>query len=252
MLKEARFTRIVFFTTLAGIAAYAGSLIVFLANNVRLDTTVNDALIVSGARPGVFGSAYLLQGLAFLLWALVPVSVSQRFREDAPGISQLTAIVGGFGFVWRALADLAKAGSMEFLGQVYRTGDASLQLFAEQLATWAQLWTFGAVWELLGNGIAFGIFTLLTGLLLLATDRRILGWTVFSFGVLIASSWIGTATFYVLGLRAGLQWIGAPGYVTLVIAPLWLGWLAWHVQQQPNTEIEITTQPSEAVPEPAT
>lgn len=251
MLKNTSFARIVFFSTLLGVASYAGSLAVFLLNSIGLDTTVREALFIAGARPGLFGIAYLLQGMAFLLWALVPISVGQRYREHAPGFSQLAAIAGSFGFIWRAVAEFAKAGSMEFLGQVYRTGDPTLQLFAEQLATWTQLWTFGAIWELVGNGFALGVFTAIAGLLFVAAGRSSLGGITTFVGSVIAISWIGTAVYYLLGLRAGLQWIGAPGYATLVIAPVWLAWIAWYVQRAPQDRVVPAAKSGEAVPEPA-
>ncbi|MBI5828003.1 MAG: hypothetical protein HZB20_00305, partial [Chloroflexi bacterium] len=178
-------------------------------------------------RPGLWGIGYLLQALAFLLWALVPVSVGLSYKTAAPGLSQLAMVVGGFGFAWRALADFARAGSMEFLGQLYTSSDPAARAVAEQLAAWAQLWTFGAVWEIAGNGLAFGVFLALAGLILVAARRRNLGWAVTFLGGLAAISLIGTAFYYVAGIRTALDIISLPGIIALAAAPLWLAWLAW-------------------------
>jgi hypothetical protein len=161
------------------------------------------------------------------MWALVPQSMSQKYRNAAPGLSQFVGLVGGFGFAWRALTDFARAGSIEYLGQLYASTDPALKTLAEQIAAWSQLWTFGAVWEFMGNGLAFGVFPFVVGLMLVAAKRRNLGWAVALLGGLAGLSFIGSAIYYVAGIRTGLDFIVIPGLVAAGSAPFWLTWFAW-------------------------
>lgn len=234
MLSSLRFSRIVFVASIVAAAAYVAAYALWLSAGATLSISVRASLQLAVERPGLWGIGYLLQAFAFLLWALVPVAVGQAFRSHAPGVSQLAAVVGVFGFAWRALADFARAGSMEYLGQLYAAGDPPLRAAAERAAAWAQLWTFGGVWEIFSNGLAFGVFAFLTGLLLVASKRRNLGWGVSLLGGLAAISLIGTAVYYVLGLRIALNVISLPGLAALAAAPLWLGWFAWLADRQPS------------------
>lgn len=227
MLASLKFTRIVFIASIVAALVYIAAYALWLSAGVTLSISTRAALQLAVARPGLWGIGYLLQAFAFLLWALVPVAVGQSFRNNAPGISQLAIVVGGFGFAWRALADFARAGSMEYLGQVYASNDPAVRAMAENFATWAQLWTFGAVWEIVGNGLAFGGFAFLVGLLLVTARRRNLGWTVALIGGLAAISLIGTGFYYISGIRTALNIISLPGIAALVTAPLWLAWFAW-------------------------
>lgn len=227
MLSSLRFSRIAFVSSILAVAAYIAAYALWLSAGVTLSISIHASLVLAAQRPGLWGIGYLLQALAFLLWALVPVSVGQSYKAAAPGLSQLAMVVGGFGFAWRAVADFARAGSMEFLGQLYTSSDPAARAVAEQLAAWAQLWTFGAVWEIVGNGLAFGVFLALAGLILVAARRRNLGWVVTFLGGLAAISLIGTAFYYVAGIRTALDIISLPGIIALAAAPLWLAWLAW-------------------------
>lgn len=227
MLTSLRFSRIVFISSLLAASAYIGGYVLWVSAGATLGMSVRASLELAVERPGLWGLGYLLQATAFLLWALVPVSVGQGYKNASPGIAQLSAVVGGFGFAWRALADFARAGSMEFLGRMYGAGDDASRLIAEQLANWSQLWTFGAAWEIFGNGLAFGAFAFLVGLLLVASGKRNLGWVVALLGGLATISLIGTAAYYVAGIRTALDVISLPGLVALFTAPLWLGWFAW-------------------------
>ena len=232
MLSSLRFSRIVFIAAIAAAILYVASYALWLSAGVTLDTGTHAALELAAGRPGLWGIGYLLQAFAFLLWALVPIAVGQTYRSHAPGIAQFTMIVGGFGFAWRSLADFARAGSMEYLGQLYAANDPATRLFAEQMAKWAQLWTFGAEWEIVGNGLAFGVFAFCAGLLFVTAGRRTLGWAVALLGGLAAISLIGTAIYYVAGIRTAVDIISAPGLVALVTAPLWLAWFAWLADKQ--------------------
>ena len=232
MLSSLKFTRIVFIASIVAAVAYIASYTLWLTAGVTLSITTREALELAVARPGLWGIGYLLQAFAFLLWALVPVAVGQSYRANAPGIGQLAIIVGGFGFAWRALADFARAGSMEYLGQLYASNDPAVRVMTENFATWAQLWTFGAVWEIVGNGMALGAFPFLAGLLIVTSRRRNLGWAVALIGGLAAISLVGTAIYYVAGIRTALNIISLPGLVALATAPLWLAWFAWLADRQ--------------------
>ncbi|MEK7276424.1 MAG: hypothetical protein AAB427_03670, partial [Chloroflexota bacterium] len=78
-----------------------------------------------------------------------------------------------------------------------------------------------------GNGLAFGVFAFCVGLLIVTAGRRTLGWAVALLGGLAAISLIGTAIYYVAGIRTAVGIISAPGIVALATAPLWLAWFAW-------------------------
>ena len=226
MLASLRFSRIVFISALLAAAAFAASYGLWLSAGATLSISIRATLELAAARPGLWGIGYLLQAFAFSLWGLAPFSISNKFRNTAPGLSQFVVIVGGFGFAWRALTDFARAGSLEFLGQLYAANDPALKTLAEQMAAWTQLWTFGGVWELVGNGLAFGAFPFTVGLLLVAARRRNLGWAVALLGGFSTLSYFGSAIYYVAGIRTGLDVILIPGLLALATAPLWLIWFA--------------------------
>jgi len=248
MLASLKFSRIVFIASVIAAIAYVASYTLWLSGGVTLSISTRAALQLAAERPGLWGIGFLLQAFAALLWALVPVAVGQHFRDRAPGLSQLAILVGSFGFAWRALADFARAGSMEYLGQLYATNDPTARAIAEQMAAWAQLWTFGGVWELMGNGLAFGGFAFLVGLLLVAARRRNLGWTIALIGGIAAISLIGTAIYYIAGIRTALNVISLPGLVALATAPLWLAWLAWMVDQPFNASFDYARGKQTAPP----
>ena len=227
MLASLRFSRIVLIASIVASIIFITSYALWLSAGATLNISIKAALELAARRPGLWGIGYFLQAFAFLLWALVPVAVSQKFRTSAPGLSQLTLIIGGFGFAWRALAEFARAGSMEYLGQLYAVNDPASQVFAQQMAAWSQLWTFGAVWEIVGNGLAFGAFVFLVGLMLVASHRKNIGWAVALLGGFAALSLIGTAIYYIAGIRTLLNIISLPGLVAIFTAPLWLVALAW-------------------------
>lgn len=236
MLASLRFSRIVFIASIAAAAAFTAAYILWFTGGITLSISIPGSLRLATQRPGLWGIGYLLQAFAFILWGLVPVATGQKFRAIAPGLSQLAVIVGGFGFAWRALTDFARAGSMEYLGQLYTANDPALRALAEQMAYWAQLWTFGAVWELMGNGLAFGAFPFVTGLLLVAARRRYLGWSVALAGGLATISFVGSAIYYLAGIRTGLPVIIVPGLAVLATAPLWLAWFAWVADRDASSE----------------
>lgn len=227
MLASLRFSRIVFLTSIAAAIAFTAAYILWFTAGVTLSISIRASLLIAAQRPGLWGIGYLLQAFAFILWGLVPVAIGQKYRNVAPGLSQLVVVVGGFGFAWRALTDFARAGSMEYLGQLYAADDSAIRALAEQMATWAQLWTFGAVWEFVGNGLALGAFPFVAGLLLVAARRQTLGWGIALAGGLAAISFVGSAIYYLAGIRTGLPLIIIPGLVSLATTPLWLTWLAW-------------------------
>lgn len=227
MLASLRFSRIVFIASITASIAYIASYVLWINAGVTLSISIRASLMLAAQRPGLWGIGYLLQAVAFILWALAPAAISHKFRAAAPGLSQVVVIVGGFGFAWRALTDFARAGSMEYLGQMWASNDPLLRALAEQMAAWTQLWTFGAVWEFMGNGLAFGAFPFVVGLLLVAAGQRYLGWGIALIGGLSAISFFGTAVYYISGIRAGIDVILTPGIVVLVAAPLWLAWFAW-------------------------
>ncbi len=227
MLASLRFSRIVFLASLAAAASFTAAYILWFTAGVTLSISIRASLLLATQRPGLWGIGYLLQAFAFILWGLAPVAIGQKFRSLAPGLSQLVVIVGGFGFAWRALTDFARAGSMEYLGQLYTASDPAIRTLAEQMAAWAQLWTFGAVWEFVGNGLAFGAFPFVVGLLLVAARRRTLGWSIALLGGLSALSFVGSAIYYLAGIHAGLPVIVVPGLVALATSPLWITWFTW-------------------------
>ncbi len=227
MLASLRFSRIVFVASILAAIAFIATFILWASAGATLDIRIRDTLQLAAQRPGLWGIGYLLHACAFILWGLIPVAVGQRFHNTAPGLGQLVMIVGGFGFGWRALTDFARAGSIEYLGQLYAANDPALKTLAEQMAMWTQLYTFGGVWELLGNGLAFGAFPFLVGLLLVAAHRRTLGWGVALLGGLVALSFIGSAIYYVAGIRIALGFIITPGIIAFASAPLWLIGFAW-------------------------
>jgi hypothetical protein len=237
MLASLKFSRIVFIAAIVAGVLYFASYTLWLSGGVTLSISTRAALQLAAERPGLWGLGFLLQAFACLLWALVPVAIGGHFRDRAPGLSQLTLLVGGFGFAWRALADFARAGSMEYLGQLYATNDPTARAIAEQMASWAQLWTFGGVWELVSNGLAFGGFAFLVGLLLAAARRRNLGWTIALLGGIAAISLIGTAIYYIAGIRTALNVISLPGLIALAAAPLWLAWFAWLADRPPTASV---------------
>jgi hypothetical protein len=161
-----------------------------------------------------------------MLWALAPIAIGQKYRDSAPGLSQLTIIAGSFGFAWRTMTDFARAGSIEYFGHLYATNDPVTQALAERLTTWTQLWTFGAVWEYAGDSIAFGLFAFLVGLLIVSTHKNY-GWIVTLCGGLAALSLIGTSVYYIAGIRTGLNIISIPGFIAIFTAPIWIAWFAW-------------------------
>ena len=253
MLASLKFSRIVFIAAVAAAVPYLASYALWFSAGATLNISIRAALQLAAERPGLWGIGFLLQALACLLWALVPFAVGQRFRSNAAGLSQLTIIVGGFGFAWRALADFARAGSMEFLGQLYASTDPATRILVEHMATWAQIWVFGGVWELVSNGLAFGGLAFLVGLLLVASRRRHLGWAVAFIGGIVSLSLIGTAIYFIAGIRTALNVILMPGLVALSTAPLWLAWFAW-LADQPTLPFEphpSTTRRGEA-PRPST
>lgn len=211
---------------LAGLC-FVATYVLWFSAGVTLSISIRATLELAAQRPGLFGLGYLLQAFAFILWGLIPNGMGQKYKNIAPGLAQLVGAVGGFGFAWRALTDFARAGSIEYLGQLFASTDPALKTMAEQFAAWAQLWTFGAVWEFMGNGLAFGVFPFVVGLLLVAAHRRNLGWGVALIGGLSALSFIGSAIYYIAGIRTGLEYILIPGLVTLGASPLWLIWFAW-------------------------
>jgi hypothetical protein len=227
MLASLKFSRIVFVASIAASIAYIASYALWINAGVTLSISIHATLQMAAERPGLWGIGYLLQAVAFILWALAPVAIGNKFRATAPGLSQFVVVVGGFGFAWRALTDFARAGSMEYLGQMYASNDPLLRALAEQMAAWTQLWTFGAVWEFMGNGLAFGAFPFVVGLLFVAARKRNLGWGIALLGGLAAISFVGTAIYYLTGIRAGIDLILTPGIIALVTAPLWLAWFAW-------------------------
>ncbi len=227
MLASLRFSRIVFVAALLGSLSFIATYVLWFSAGATLSISIRATLELAAQRPGLWGIGYLLQAFAFILWVLVPFTISQKYRAVAPGLSQFAVIVGGFGFAWRALTDFARAGSIEYLGQLYTSTDPAIRTLAEQIAAWAQLWTFGAVWEFMGNGLAFGIFPFAIGLMLVAARRRTLGWIIALLGGLAGLSFIGSAVYYIAGIRTGLNLILIPGFVGLMTAPLWLIWFAW-------------------------
>jgi hypothetical protein len=227
MLASLRFSRIVLVAATLAALTYLATFVLWFSAGATLSITVRATLELATQRPGLWGIGYILQAFAFILWILVPFSISQKYRAAAPGISQLAVIVGGFGFAWRALTDFARAGSIEYLGQLYASSDPAMRIMAEQMASWTQLWTFGAVWEFMGNGIAFGIFPFTIGLILVAARQRTLGWILALLGGLAGLSFIGGAVYYVAGIRTGLNIILVPGFLALATGPLWLLWFAW-------------------------
>jgi hypothetical protein len=226
MLAALRFSRIVFVAALLAAACFAAAYGLWFSAGATLSISIRASLELAAQRPGVWGIGYLLQAFAFILWSLVPFALGHKFRATAPGLSLFAIIVGGFGFAWRALTEFARAGSMEYLGQLYAAPDPALKTLAEQMAVWTQLWTFGGVWELIGNGLAFGTFPFVVGLLLVAAKRRYLGWAVALLGGLATLSFFGAAIYYVARVSTGLEVIVAPGIVSLMLAPLWLAALA--------------------------
>ena len=227
MLASLRFSRIVLVSSIAAAIAFIATYALWFSAGATLSISIRATLELAAQRPGLWGIGYLLQAFAFVLWGLAPFAIGQKYRETAPGLSQFVVIVGGFGFAWRALTDFARAGSVEYLGQLYTASDPMLKTLAEQMAAWSQLWTFGAVWEFMGNGLAFGAFPFVVGLLLVAARRRHLGWGVALLGGLATLSFVGAAIYYIAGIRAGLDLIIAPGLIALGSAPLWLAWFAW-------------------------
>jgi hypothetical protein len=151
MLASLRFSRIVLVAAILAALTYLATFVLWFSAGATLSITVRATLELATQRPGLWGLGYILQAFAFILWILVPFSISQKYRAAAPGISQLAVIMGGFGFAWRALTDFARAGSIEYLGQLYASSDPAMRIMAEQMASWTQLWTFGAVWEFMGN-----------------------------------------------------------------------------------------------------
>lgn len=227
MLASLRYSRIVLVAAILAALCFVATYALWFSAGVTLSISIRATLELAAQRPGLFGLGYLLQAFAFILWGLIPSGMSQKYKTVAPGLAQLVGAVGGFGFAWRALTDFARAGSIEYLGQLFASSDPALKTMAEQFAAWAQLWTFGAVWEFIGNGLAFGIFPFVVGLLLVAAHRRNLGWVVALVGGLSALSFVGSAIYYVAGIRTGIEYILIPGLVTLGAAPLWLAWFAW-------------------------
>lgn len=227
MLASLRYSRIALIASIFAALSFLSAYALWFSAGVTLSISIRATLELATQRPGLFGIGYLLQAVAFILWALVPQSMGQKYRHAAPGLSQFVGLVGGFGFAWRALTDFARAGSIEYLGQLYAATDPALKTLAEQIAAWAQLWTFGAVWEFMGNGLAFGVFPFVVGLMLVAAKRRNLGWAIALLGGLAALSFIGSAIYYVAGIRIGLNFIVIPGLIAAGTSPLWLVWFAW-------------------------
>ena len=234
MLASLRFSRIVLIAAVLAALSFLGTYALWLSAGVTLSISIPATLELAAQRPGLFGLGYLLQAFAFILWGLLPSAISQKYRSAAPGLAQLVGIVGGFGFAWRALTDFARAGSIEYLGQLFASTDPALKTLAEQMAAWSQLWTFGAVWEFMGNGLAFGAFPFIVGLLLVAAHWRNRGWAVALAGGLAALSFVGSAIYYVAGIRTGLDMIVIPGLAALGTAPLWLAWFAWLADREPR------------------
>lgn len=233
-VKTLRFSQIALILALPAGLAYYAAFLLLMVNGIGIGTTISEALSVASEHPGIFGLAYLLQGLSFLVWALIPVAFARKFQEYAPGVAPLVTLAGGFGFVWRALSDLAKAGSMEYLGQVYAMGDLNDRIFVAHFANWTQLWTFGALWEFLSNGLALGIFPLLAGLLFAVAQqdaqdwRPKLGWGITIGGGVVTLSLLGTTFFYVTGVANIISRLTAlPSALVLGLAPVVLGGLAW-------------------------
>jgi hypothetical protein len=227
MLASLRFSRIVLVAAILAALSFLATYVLWFSAGATLSITIRATLELATQRPGLWGLGYILQAFAFIFWILIPFSVSQKYSTAAPALSQLAVIVGGFGFAWRALTDFARAGSVEYLGQMYASSDPAIRTIAEQMASWTQLWTFGAVWEFVGNGIAFGVFPFLVGLILVAAKQRNLGWVVALLGGLGGLSFIGGAVYYIAGIRTGLNIILVPGFIALAAAPLWLAWFAW-------------------------
>jgi hypothetical protein len=238
MLASLRYSRIVLIAAILAALSFAGTYVLWFTSGVTLSISIRATLEMAAQRPGLFGLGYLMQALAFILWGLLPGAISQKYRPAAPGLAQLVSVVGGFGFAWRALTDFARAGSIEYLGQLFASADPALKTLAEQMAAWAQLWTFGAVWEFMGNGLALGIFPFVVGLLLVAARRRTLGWIVTLLGGLAALSFVGSAVYYVAGIRTGLDLVVLPGLATLGAAPFWLAWFAWLCDRGPAPAVE--------------
>lgn len=226
-LATIRFSQLALVAAIIALLLYYGAFAILFANGVTVNISLQAALELASRFRGLFGLSYLMQGLAFLLWALVAVAWGQVFRRYAPGVALLAAVVGAAGFVWRALSDLARAGSMEYLGQLYGVENSTGQLFAEFMGAWTQLWTFGAIWELLSNALALGAFLCLAGLLLVAGQARVLGWIMTFLGGVVGLSFLASAVYYILGVSAGLLYISAPGTAAVAIGPLVLVLLAW-------------------------
>jgi hypothetical protein len=226
MFSNLHFSRIVFFSSILAAIAYIASYILWFNSGITLNISIKSTLELAAQRPGLWGIGYFLQATAFLLWALTPIEIGQKYRNSAPGLSQLTLIAGSFGFAWRAMTDFARAGSIEYFGQLYASNDPTMRSLAERLAAWTQLWTFGAVWEIIGNSIAFGVFAFLVGLLIVSRHKNY-GWAVTLLGGLAALSLIGTSVYYIVGIRTGLNIISIPGFIAIFTAPLWIAWFAW-------------------------
>jgi hypothetical protein len=226
MFSNLHFSRIVFYASILAAIAYVGAYALWYSAGITLDISIKSTLALAAQRPGLWGIGYFLQATAFLLWALAPIEIGQKYRDSAPGLSQLTMIAGSFGFAWRAMTDFARAGSVEYFGQLYASNDAATRALAEQLTTWTQLWTFGAVWEIAGNSIAFGVFAFLMGLLLVSAHKNY-GWAIALLGGLAALSLMGTGVYYIAGIRTGLTIISIPGFAAIFTAPLWIAWFTW-------------------------
>ncbi len=105
MFSNLHFSRIVFFSSILAAISYITSYILWFNAGITLNISIKSTLELAAQRPGLWGIGYFLQATAFLLWALTPIEIGQKYRQSAPGLIQLTMIAGVFGFAWRAIRE---------------------------------------------------------------------------------------------------------------------------------------------------
>jgi hypothetical protein len=206
-VRDVSLSQVAWFGSLVGGAAFYGSLGLFVAGGFLTKGNL-PAIEWFSSNPDLFRLAYLLQALAFMAWIAVPIAIWDRFRHQFFGWSTLSAVAGILGWFWRSQVDFAKAGSVGFLAEIFRSQGETDRIFASNLNEWAQMAVFGGVWELASNALAYGVWVLLVGITFLGAGHRKIGVCAICLGILDTV------------LLGGLGFFIAPVYLILVS-----GWL---------------------------
>jgi len=225
-MNDCAWSRLSWIAAWTGSAFYAAGLLLF----VRAGAGGGSLVARAAAHPGWWGIAYLLHGVADLLWCLVPLAVWDRMRRSVPNLALLSALAGVAGFFWMAQLALARSGGLAFLGALYSSGSPAQQGLAAQLAQWQQFWVFGGSWEVVADILVFGAWLGLSGGMI-ARLLQEAGGKILVMVALIATISLFAGLVLRLSLRLSYRPVAAsisfPGSVIALVAPLWLLWVAW-------------------------